>query len=104
VHRALGPGFLERVYRRALLIELRKHGLAAEVEKVVVVYYDGRDVGRHRLDIVVEGHVVLELKTVERLGKAHYAQVRSCLKASGLVVGLLVNFSDHRADFRRVEP
>jgi len=103
VHQTLGPGFLESVYRRAMLIELRKQGLATEVEKEVVVLYDGHEVGRHRLDLLVEGQVILELKTVEGLSKAHYAQVRSYLKATGLEIALLVNFAGERADFRRVE-
>jgi GxxExxY protein len=104
VHQTLGPGFLESIYRRALLIEMRKKGLAAETEKEVIIYYDGEEVGRHRLDILAEDRVVVELKTVESLSKAHYAQVRSYLKATDLELGLLVNFAGEKADFRRVEP
>jgi GxxExxY protein len=104
VHKTLGPGFLESVYRNAVLVELRKHNLSTEVEKEIVVYYDHREVGRHRLDLLVEGQVILELKTVEAFSKAHYAQVRSYLKATGLQIALLINFSGFRADFRRIEP
>jgi GxxExxY protein len=103
VHQTLGPGFLESVYRRALLIELRKRDLATETEKEVIIYYDGQTVGRHRVDLIVEGRVIVELKTVEALGKAHYAQLRSYLRATRLYKGLLVNFATDRADFRRVE-
>lgn len=103
VHQTLGPGFLENVYRRALLLELLKQGLATEMEKEVTVYYGGQEVGRHRLDLLVERQVILELKTVERLINVHYAQVRSYLKATDLAVALLVNFAEERADFRRVE-
>jgi GxxExxY protein len=103
VHQALGPGFLEKVYRRALAIELRKQGLDAEAEKEVVVYYDGQVIGRHYLDFLVQGQVIVEIKTVDAFSKAHYAQMRSYLRATGLCVALLVNFSDQRADFRRVE-
>ena len=103
VHRVLGPGFLESVYRRSLVIELRKSGLKVESEKEVTILYEGEEVGRHRLDLVVDDCVILELKTVEDLGRAHYAQVRSYLKATGLQVALLVNFSLERSDFRRVE-
>jgi GxxExxY protein len=103
VHQTLGPGFLEKVYRHALRIELRKQNLTAEVEKPVFVYYEGQKVGRHRLDFLVEGQVILELKTVEALSRAHYAQVRSYLKATGLRLGLLINFADERAEFRRIE-
>jgi len=104
VHQTLGPGFLEKVYRRALLLELREDGLSVEFEKPITVHYRDRNVGRHRLDLFVEGQVVLELKTVECLSKAHYAQIRSYLKASGAPLGLLVNFAGHVADFRRILP
>lgn len=103
VHQTLGPGFLENVYRRAMILELQKRGLTVDVEKEVLVCYDGCEVGRHRLDILVEGQLILELKTVEAFSKAHYAQVRSYLKATRLRAALLVNFSGDRADFRRVE-
>jgi hypothetical protein len=63
----------------------------------------GPGFGRHRLDLLVEGQVILELKTVEALSKAHYAQVRSYLRATRMDVALLINFADDRADFRRVE-
>ena len=103
VHRTLGPGFLENIYRRALLIELRKQNLETEAEKEVVVYYDGHEVGKHRLDLLIEGQLIVELKTVEALSKAHYAQVRSYLKATSLETALLVNFAGPTADFRRIE-
>ena len=103
VHQTLGPGFLESVYQRALLIELHKQNLAAEFEKEIVIYSDGQKVGRHCLDLLVEGRLILELKTVEALSKAHYAQVRSYLKASRLDIALLVNFATDRADFRRIQ-
>ena len=102
VHQTLGPGYIESVYRRALLVELGKQGLAASAEHQVLIYYDGCLVGRHRLDLLVEDRVILELKTTEVLSRAHYAQVRSYLKATQLELGLLINFSGERADFRRV--
>lgn len=103
VHQTLGPGFLESIYRNALRIELRRQNLATESEKLVVIYYDGYEVGRHRLDLLVERQLILELKTVQALGSAHYAQVRSYLKATNLHIALLINFAPHRADFRRIE-
>jgi GxxExxY protein len=103
VHKTLGPGFLEAIYRRSLVIELAKAGLPVVTEKEVVIYYEAEPVGRHRLDLVVGEHVILELKTVEELSRAHYAQVRSYLKATGMPVGLLVNFATERVDFRRIE-
>ena len=104
VHQVLGPGFLESIYKAALLIELRKRKLRVEVEQEVCIYYENHLVGRHRLDLIVEDQVIVELKTVESLGKAHYAQTRSYLKATGLKVAILVNFAGASADFRRVTP
>lgn len=103
VHRALGPGFIESIYRRALPIELRRCGLAVQTEKEVEVFYEGEQVGVHRLDLVVEDAVVLELKAVPDLARAHYEQLRSYLRASGIDIGLLVTFGRERSDFRRVE-
>ena len=103
VHRTLGPGFLEGIYRRALCIELQRSGLKVETEKPVPVFYEGEEVGLHRLDLVVEDTVVLVLKAVPDLVAAHYEQLRSYLRASELDVGLLVNFGRERSDFRRIE-
>ena len=103
VHRTLGPGFLESVYQNSLLIELESQGLRIEPEKEIVVTYEGKPVGNHQLDLVVEERIIVELKAVEDLSQAHYAQLRSYLKASGLETGLLINFAKEKADFRRVE-
>ena len=103
VHQKLGPGFLETVYRRALLIELERQRLAFETEKEITVFYDEHDVGRHRLDLLVEGRLILEMKAVESLAKAHYAQTRAYMKSANVQRALLVNFSGERADFRRLE-
>jgi GxxExxY protein len=103
VHQELGPGFMESVYRRALRIELADRGLLTEAEREFCVFYKGREVGRHRLDFLVERQLIVELKTVESLSRAHYAQVRSYLRATGLKTALLVNLTSARADFRRIE-
>ena len=103
VHKTLGPGFLESIYQRALVVELKCAGMNVEVEKEVVILYRGQEVGRHKLDLVVENSIIVELKTVDDLSKAHYAQVRSYLKATGLSTALLVNFSKEKSDFRRVD-
>lgn len=103
VHGELGPGFLESIYSNALMIEFRNVGISAEAEKEIPVFFDGEEVGRHRVDVLVESAIVLELKAVEKLHRVHYAQVRSYLNAAGLDTGLLVNFSGVKADFRRVE-
>lgn len=103
VHSALGPGFLESIYRRSLVIEMQNNEIQVEEEKEIPVYYFKQLVGIHRIDIMVENKIILELKTVEKLGKVHYSQLRSYLKAANLNIGLLVNFTDLKADFRRVE-
>ena len=73
VHRTLGPGFLESTYRNALEIELLDRGMKVEREKEIDLFYKNKPVGRHRLDLVVEDAVILELKAVEALNKSHYA-------------------------------
>lgn len=103
VHSELGPGFNERVYHNALIVEFTRREIAFASELVIVVEYLGVSVGEHRLDLLVDGRLLLELKAVEELTKAHYAQVRSYLKAAKLMVGLLINFGKDKADFRRIE-
>lgn len=103
VHKQLGPGFLESIYRNALKIELERLNLAFESEKEVKIKYLGVEVGVHRIDLLVEDEIVVELKTVEDLNKKYYAQVRSYLKAFNKEIGLLVNFADFAIDVRRVE-
>ncbi len=103
VHQRLGPGFLESVYQRALMIELRSAGLKFVTEREYLITYDGKEVGKHRVDLVVEDSAIVELKCVRELISIHYAQLRSYLKASGLKVGILVNFSKEKADYRRIE-
>jgi GxxExxY protein len=93
VHRELGPGYLEEIYERALVVELRRAGLGIEQQKVLPVVYRDAEVGTHRADLIVEGRVLVELKAVEELHPRHAAQVKSTLKAAGLEVGLLINFN-----------
>ena len=94
VHNTLGFGFLESVYQNALLIELEKTGLKAEKEVPIKVFYDERIVGDYVADIIVEDKVILELKSVKELHPAHSAQLLNYLKATGMEVGLLINFSE----------
>ena len=103
VHKVLGPGFLENIYRNALLIELKNKVLSVESEKEVNIYYKNELIGKHRLDLIVDNSIIIELKTVENLNKLHYSQIRSYLKATNCRIGLLVNFAKERADFRRIE-
>jgi GxxExxY protein len=102
VHRGLGPGFLESVYHRAMEVELLRRGMAHVSEAEVDVWYDGVLVGRHRLDMIAEGDVVLEFKAVRSLEHVHFLQVRSYLRATDSPVGLLFNFGEARLVARRV--
>ena len=94
VHNTLGFGFLEAVYQNALLIELMKAGLQAEKEKKIKVYYQNQLVGDYAADIIVEDTVILELKSVKDLHPAHSAQLINYLKATGMEIGLLINFAE----------
>ena len=92
VHKALGPGFLEPAYRNAFSLELSAQSIPFECEKSITVQYRGRPVALHRLDLIVRGCVLVELKAVKMLMAVHEAQVLAYLKASRLPVGLLMNF------------
>ncbi len=103
VHKTLGPGFLESIYLNALLVELKKLGFRCEPEKEIRVFYEDALVGLHKIDILVEGEIIIELKAVEDVNKKHYAQMRSYLTAMNKPLGLLVNFASYKLDVRRVE-
>ena len=102
VNRVLGAGFLEKVYENALLIELRSRGLRADSQIPIKVFYKDEVVGEYIADILVEEKVILELKTVEKLEKIHEAQLLNYLKATGIHVGLLVNFKHTKAEIKRM--
>ena len=93
VHRVLGPGYLENVYEEALAVELNLRGVAFERQKGMSVDYKGHAVGEGRLDLLVDGCLIVELKEVEALAPIHTAQVISYLKATQLPLGLLINFN-----------
>ena len=92
VHNTLGFGFLEKVYENALVIELSKAGLDAKQQYPIQVYYDGEIVGDYQADILVEDKVILELKSIDRIADIHEIQLKNYLKATGIEVGLLINF------------
>ena len=93
VHRALGPGYLESVYEEALAIELDRRGILFERQKAFALAYKGHPVGQGKLDFLIAGRLVVELKATEALAPIHDAQVISYLKATGCGLGLLVNFN-----------
>ena len=102
VHNALGPGFLERVYEEALAYELGLCGIPFERQKVITVYYKRRAIGTQRLDLVVEDKILLELKAVAALTDLFKQQTISYLKATGLRLGILINFGARRVEYTRV--
>jgi len=102
VHRALGPGFLEKIYEEALKLELSKQDFEFEYQKEIEVEYLGVVVGTHRLDLIVEDIIIIELKAVKGFEDIHYAQLRSYLKATDMKVGLLLNFAKPMLDIKRI--
>jgi GxxExxY protein len=102
VHKALGPGFLESVYQKAMEVALTHRGIPFERQKEIHVIFEGEDVGVHRLDLVVTGEIILELKAVKALEDVHFAQLKSYLAASALHVGLLLNFNARTLVIKRV--
>ena len=98
----LGVGFLEKVYENALAYELRNAGLIVAQQHCLSVVYDGVTVGEYVADLVVEWALLVELKAAKALDDAHHAQCLNYLKASGLRLGLLLNFGRPRLDIKRV--
>ena len=102
VHKKLGPGFLESIYANAFIIELQKQNFKVERQREVVIKYDGVEVGRHRLDFIVDDTIVVELKAVKNIEDVHFAIVKSYLKALGKERGLIINFSQKVIEVKRV--
>jgi len=102
VNKVLGSGFLEKIYEKSMLIELRKSGLTAESQVPINVTYKGELVGEYYADILVERQVVIELKAVEGLQKVHEAQLLNYLRATGIRIGLLINFKHPKAEIKRM--
>ncbi len=100
VYNTLGYGFLERVYQKAMLIELRKMGLDCKEEYPVRVYYEEHEVGDYRADIIVEDKVIIENKASESLCEENEFQLINYLKATDIEIGLLLNFGK-KPEFRR---
>jgi GxxExxY protein len=101
VYKQLGFGFLESVYHKAMLIELAKYDLKVDSEKPLQVYYDDQVVGEFNADLFVEGTVVVELKSVQKLAKDHEVQLVNYLNGLRKEIGLLINFGPSRVDVKR---
>ena len=102
VHQQLGYGFLERVYQRALQVELLRRGATAELEKRIQVQYKGIVVGNYDADLIVDGCLAVEIKIAPQYDKRDEAQLLNELKATGLKVGMLVNFGRTKGEYRRL--
>jgi GxxExxY protein len=102
VHQQLGYGFLERVHQRALQVELLRRGATAEIEKRIQVQYKGVVVGDYDADLIVDGCVAVEIKVAPQYGKRDEAQLLNELKATGLKVGMLVNFGRSKVEYKRL--
>jgi GxxExxY protein len=102
VHNQLGPGFTENIYERALILEFDKRGIAYKAQKQIEIIYKGEKLGNYRLDLLVEGCIILELKAVIALNDLFKHQLLSYLRATDLKLGILVNFGAKRVEYIRI--
>ena len=100
VYNKMGFGFLENVYQKCLIIELKKAGLDTGSEKPISVYYDDEIVGEFVADIIVNDTIILELKSVRRINKAHEVQLVNYLVATRKPVGLILNFGERKVEIK----
>ena len=101
VYNTMGFGFLESVYEKCMLIELKKAGLRVDSQRPITVHYEGEVVGEFVADLVVEDEVIIELKSVRRIVRAHEVQLVNYLVATRTDVGLLLNFGEGKVDVKR---
>jgi GxxExxY protein len=101
VYNKMGFGFLESVYEKCMLIELKKAGLNANAQQPISVYYDGQVVGEFVADIIVEDKIVVELKSVRRIIQAHEVQLVNYLVATQSDVGLILNFGEQKVEVKK---
>jgi len=101
IHKALGPGFIEKIYSKAFAYELEKDKIKFTREKPIKVKYEGLLLGEHRLDFLIEDEVILELKAVYEINNFHIAQILSYLKATDKKLGLILNFSRSKLEIKR---
>jgi GxxExxY protein len=98
----LGAGFLEKVYENALSFELRRNGLPVDNQKIIRISYEGTIVGEYQADLVVNTKVIVECKATRNLDAVHQAQLMNYLKASGIRLGLLLNFGRPKLEYKRL--
>ncbi len=102
VHNGLGPGFTEDLYEKAFICELEDRGIPYETQKVITIYYKLKPLGVYRLDLVVDGKIIVELKAVSQINDLFKQQLVSYLKATGLQLGLLINFGSRSVQHERI--
>lgn len=102
VHKALGPGFVEKVYERALEEELKKEKIEFKTQEEIKIKYGNIYIGGQRLDFLIEDEVILELKSVSEINEIHKAQMISYLKAANKRLGLILNFAKKRLEIKRI--
>ena len=102
VHSKLGYGFLEKVYENALMVLFRREGIEAKQQVPITVYFEEEVVGNYYADILVEDKVILEIKSVENIIDAHIAQTLNYLKATGLRLAIILNFSKEKLKYKRI--
>ena len=101
VHSELGNGFLEKVYEKALILRLKEVGINVETQKPIEIFYHGVSVGHYIADLIIEKKIIFELKTVRKLDENHTAQLLNYLKACKIKIGYVVNFANHKLEYRR---
>lgn len=102
VHNELGCGFLEKVYENALMILLDREGIPAKQQAPTDVYFQNKVVGQYFADILIDNKLILELKTVDTITNVHKAQVLNYLRATGIKLGLILNFAKPRFEYKRL--
>ncbi|NLB89236.1 MAG: GxxExxY protein [Syntrophomonadaceae bacterium] len=102
VHKELGAGFLEKVYENALYYEIQEQGLMGKKQELIDVYYKNKRVGEYYADLLIEGKVIVEVKAISELNKIHETQLINYLKATGIEIGLLINFGPKLSIKRKI--
>jgi GxxExxY protein len=102
VHNELGCGFLEKVYENALILLLEREKIPARQQAPADVYFQGKVIGQYFADIMVDNKLILELKTVDAIANIHIAQVLNYLRATGINLGLILNFGKPRLEYKRL--
>jgi len=102
VHKKLGPGFVEKIYEKALAYEFKRQGMEFVEQKIIKVIYEDVELGDQRVDFLVEDEIILELKSVSEINEIHEAQMLSYLKTADKRLGLILNFAKKKLDIKRL--